>query len=298
MFLIMFVSEMMDRRLIVLDVLAALYMVDLIFTMTAHLTHLISLDRTLFTVLILMVISLITICVGGFWDVKKNKNKDMKKILIGFVIFTGFCMVALFLFNLSPTTNYAPAFCAGLYLFIVFVIWAAYDRLYRLLGHNAKVKAYKRLAYKDVMTNLGNRAAFMKQENELSEEESVGFIVMDINDLKRTNDCFGHQAGDELICCAADCIKQIFKGVGNPYRIGGDEFVVIVKNATEEYMEQLLLRLEEVLEKKRQELNKPWKLQIAYGYAVQREADSFDDLFRQADDRMYECKRRMKEQDR
>lgn len=222
----------------------------------------------------------------------------MKKILIGFVIFTGFCMVALFLFNLSPTTNYAPAFCAGLYLFIVFVIWAAYDRLYRLLGHNAKVKAYKRLAYKDVMTNLGNRAAFMKQENELSEEESVGFIVMDINDLKRTNDCFGHQAGDELICCAADCIKQIFKGVGKPYRIGGDEFVVIVKNATEEYMEQLLHRLEEALEKKRQELNKPWKLQIAYGYAVQREADSFDDLFRQADDRMYECKRRMKEQDR
>ena len=118
---------------------------------------------------------------------------------------------------------------------------------------------------------------------------------MDINNLKQTNDRFGHQAGDELIRSAADCISQVFKGEGKAYRIGGDEFVVIVKDATEEYLQQLLKRLEEAQAEEQRALGKPWKLQIAYGYAVHSEEQSYEELFRLADDRMYECKRKMKE---
>ena len=118
---------------------------------------------------------------------------------------------------------------------------------------------------------------------------------MDINNLKQTNDHFGHQAGDELISSAAECISQVFEGKGKAYRIGGDEFVVIVKDATEEYLEQLLRRLEEAQAEKQKELQKCRKLQIAYGYAVHCEGLGYEELFRQADDRMYECKRRMKE---
>lgn len=295
MFLTMFVSEVTDHRMRFLDVLPILYMVDLVFMMTAHLTHLISLDHTLITVHVLMVVTIVAILAGGIMDVRKHKNRDMKKILIGFVGFAIFAVIALIRFNLSPTTNYAPVFCAGLYYFIFFVVWAAYDRLYRLMGHNAKVMAYQRLAYRDVLTNLGNRAAFVKKQSELSTDAKVGFVVLDINNLKHTNDCFGHQAGDELICCAADCISQVFKGKGKAYRIGGDEFVVVVDSATEEFLRMLLRRLEDVQKEKQEELDVPWKLQIAYGYALHQDESSYDELFRQADDRMYECKRRMKE---
>ena len=52
---------------------------------------------------------------------------------------------------------------------------------------------------------------------------------------------------------------------------------------------------EEAQEEKQKALGKPWKLQIAHGYAVHKEESSYEDLFRLADDRMYECKRRMKE---
>ena len=100
-----------------------------------------------------------------------------------------------------------------------------------------------------------------------------------------------------MICSAAECISQVFKGTGKAYRIGGDEFVVIVKDATEESLRQLLQKLEEAQEEKKKALDKPWGLQIAYGYAVHSGESSYEELFRQADDRMYECKRRMKEMD-
>ncbi len=57
---------------------------------------------------------------------------------------------------------------------------------------------------------------------------------MDINGLKCINDSLGHAAGDELICAAADCMKECFQNYGNVYRIGGDEFVIIMTEKTEE----------------------------------------------------------------
>ena len=53
---------------------------------------------------------------------------------------------------------------------------------------------------------------------------------MDLNGLKHVNDSCGHAAGDELICAAADCMKNSFSEYGKVYRIGRDEFVVITKN--------------------------------------------------------------------
>lgn len=295
MFLVMFVSEMADHRSKVLDILPVFYLLDFLFMFGGYLTHLISLDRSLITLHVLMVLSIVTITVFGIRDIRKHNNKDMKKILAGFVGMACCGVAALVQFYISRTSNYSILYCVGLLIFIFFVVWAAYERLYRMMGHNANVLAYRRLAYKDVLTDLGNRAAFMKDQQELPAEADVGFVVMDINDLKHINDCFGHQAGDELICSAADCISQVFQDKGKAYRIGGDEFVVIVKDATEEYLEQLLRRLAEAQEEKQKGLEKPWKLQIAYGYAVHSGESSFEELFRQADDRMYECKRRMKE---
>ena len=45
---------------------------------------------------------------------------------------------------------------------------------------------------------------------------------MDINWLKQTNDQYGHRAGDELLCCAARCIREAFYRAEDCFRIGGD----------------------------------------------------------------------------
>ena len=74
------------------------------------------------------------------------------------------------------------------------------------------------------LTGLDNRNRYMElleagKENALKQ---VGGIYMDLNGLKRCNDCFGHAAGDALICRAADALNDVFPG--EACRIGGDEF--------------------------------------------------------------------------
>ena len=58
------------------------------------------------------------------------------------------------------------------------------------------------------------------------------YISIDLNGLKRVNDTYGHVAGDELIRAAADCMKNSFNEYGKIYRIGGDEFAVIITEET------------------------------------------------------------------
>ena len=59
------------------------------------------------------------------------------------------------------------------------------------------------------------------------EYRSVALVMCDLNDLKGVNDVFGHDKGDEYICAAAGCIRKAFP-TGHVFRIGGDEFAVIL----------------------------------------------------------------------
>ena len=84
------------------------------------------------------------------------------------------------------------------------------------------------------LTGLDNRNRYMElleagKENALKQ---VGGIYMDLNGLKRCNDCFGYAAGDALICRVADALNDVFPG--EACRIGGDEFVVICCPVTQE----------------------------------------------------------------
>ncbi len=82
----------------------------------------------------------------------------------------------------------------------------------------------------DPLTGISNRHAYIEELQKMSQEELPENLVVysiDINGLKKINDTLGHNAGDELICGAADCITTIFDKYGKSYRTGGDEFIVI-----------------------------------------------------------------------
>ena len=53
--------------------------------------------------------------------------------------------------------------------------------------------------------------------------------MSDVNGLKEANDTLGHEAGDELIIGSAECLEKSFEGINTIYRLGGDEFTVIVE---------------------------------------------------------------------
>ncbi|HIY53490.1 MAG TPA: GGDEF domain-containing protein, partial [Candidatus Agathobaculum merdavium] len=112
-----------------------------------------------------------------------------------------------------------------------------------------------------------------------------------INNLKQANDTMGHSAGDELICTAAECILSVFDSLGCCYRMGGDEFVVLLQNITESQVNKALSELELCIS--RRNLTRPFPLSLAMGYAMGQDAP-IEQMFREADAAMYRNKSRMK----
>lgn len=90
--------------------------------------------------------------------------------------------------------------------------------------NNLKLIGY---GYNDLMTDVGNRRAFERfEDEELDKEGTYGFIMCDINGLKAVNDNQGHEAGDDLIKGVCQSLVDTF-GKMNVFRMGGDEFVVV-----------------------------------------------------------------------
>lgn len=143
-----------------------------------------------------------------------------------------------------------------------------------------------RLSYRDTLTGLDNRNRYMElleagKENALKQ---VGGIYMDLNGLKLCNDCFGHAAGDALICRAADALNDVFPG--EACRIGGDEFVVICCPVTQEKFEQQVEALRAALVRH--------QVDAAIGSFWQSLVENLPAFLREADDRMYREKERQK----
>ena len=157
------------------------------------------------------------------------------------------------------------------------------------------------LAYRDSLTGLRNTNSYWAWitdfDKEIETKEIVfGVIVLDINYLKETNDRYGHDVGNKLIVSAAHIISSIFKR-SPVFRIGGDEFAVILQNRDLDEMEELFMKFDEECRNKLIETEKEnIPLSIAKGFARydSKKDSNFIDVFNRADDAMYENKREMK----
>ena len=118
-------------------------------------------------------------------------------------------------------------YCAGLLGFLVMLGRIVLHRIRQASDEQAQLENYKNLAYVDSLTGLFNYTAFKYMKSRWPERTDWTYIVMDVNWLKQTNDQYGHRAGDELLCCAARCIREAFYRAEDCFRIGGDEFAVI-----------------------------------------------------------------------
>ena len=144
----------------------------------------------------------------------------------------------------------------------------------------------------DMLTGLGNRHACQElvakyEKKKLPEDLTV--IYLDVNELKHINDTLGHHVGDELICGAAECIRTVFSWVGECYRTGGDEFVVIGEFG-DALRRELYNQFERVMDE--WQGSQGHKLRVSYGGASARELPDGDivQLSKLADSRLYESK--------
>ena len=157
------------------------------------------------------------------------------------------------------------------------------------------------LAYRDSLTGLRNTNSYWAWitdfDKEIETKQPVfGVMVLDINYLKETNDRYGHDVGNKLIVSAAHIISSIFKR-SPVFRIGGDEFLVILQNRDLDDLQVLTKKFDEECQNEivaTDRENIP--VSIAKGFArYDSEKDAnFIDVFNRADDAMYENKRKIK----
>ena len=117
------------------------------------------------------------------------------------------------------------------------------------------------------------------------------YISLDLNSLKHINDTYGHDVGDEMICAAAACMMASFGEFGKVYRIGGDEFVVIVTQKPDELDTMTKHFDSSVAEWRGKIVN---SMTISYGCVRSLEEDweLVHDIEKEADRRMYASKAR------
>lgn len=152
------------------------------------------------------------------------------------------------------------------------------------------------LANRDELTGVKNKRAYAEMEEQLNAQIENGehldfcIAVFDVNDLKVVNDSAGHQAGDRYLKQACMTICHIF--AHSPvFRIGGDEFAVISRGHDYEHIEELL----DEIKKNNEENNSKGHVVIACGMARYDGEKKVSDVFKKADEMMYQNKHDLKD---
>ena len=157
------------------------------------------------------------------------------------------------------------------------------------------------LAYRDALTGLRNSTSYTSWKSEFIEKigksvHSFGVAVLDINYLKDTNDKYGHDIGNKLLIATARTISYVFKR-SPVFRVGGDEFIVILQDFDLEHYSE---HVEKLYEKAKNEPiivgENKIPISIAIGVAIYDEAidDGYLSVFKRADTAMYQNKKEIK----
>lgn len=192
------------------------------------------------------------------------------------------------------------------FLFYTIVMGVENVRQTRELIEQARESAlYRKLAFTDELTGLSNRTAFREDlDKRMTPDKVTGegkiqptvVFMFDLNDLKKCNDTYGHDYGDQYIMMAADVLKKVFAKDGKCYRIGGDEFCAWAPYTSLEAINQKLSFLEQEV----RDLNDKGfvvTVAIAVGYAIYDEGEDGGGLYstiKRADAMMYEKKQEYK----
>lgn len=164
------------------------------------------------------------------------------------------------------------------------------------LEHEKKIY---HIAYRDVLTGLSNRAAYVECVNELERQRkdlgragNIICLMFDLNSLKDINDRRGHRAGDKALESAAAALKRSFERDDvYLFRLGGDEFCGLMTDASEEEVKYHLEQLENELETESMKAGFPIRLAAGYEILKNDPTDTIEAALNRADNKMYEDKR-------
>ncbi|MCH5345276.1 MAG: GGDEF domain-containing protein [Acetatifactor sp.] len=224
-------------------------------------------------------------------------NAKLKRTASGMLLcFVGMLADLAFYYATKGRSMVILALC-GFLIYIIVLGMASMKEAKQLMAIGMRAKNYERMAYHDQLTGLYNRTAYAALTGDTEFEPEHCIVVMfDLNDLKKCNDTLGHEKGDLYIKESAHIIQNIFGEAGECYRMGGDEFCVLIKNGSLAKCKQMVDKLKAQVDRFNQS-SKDVFMQIACGYELYDKRIDYDigDTARRADKMMYHEKFSMKQ---
>ncbi|MFW6281038.1 MAG: GGDEF domain-containing protein [Halanaerobium sp.] len=194
-------------------------------------------------------------------------------------------------------------------LFVIFLYFEFYliikafilfQVLYGVIASGKQIKIFKKqnekikyLSFHDEMTGLYNRRYFENKLRELNNPTlyNPSVIIADINNLKIINDNQGHKRGDQYIIKTADLLKSVTREKDIIFRIGGDEFAIILPDTNKEECKQIIDRIKTKVKKHPEK-----HFSIAFGYVYNSQKyNSLEGMINAADRKMYHNKKKIKQ---
>lgn len=227
-------------------------------------------------------------------------NMYMVFQLSGFLCLVISTFVSVVNYTAMDTMDRAVYLRSGMLGFVLCFTISSQISTCRLVKQGMKYNIVKELAYVDGLTGLKNRTAYLEKIDRLEEhsEGHLGIVFLDINDLKLVNDQLGHEYGDQLIRIVAGIIQNSFGQEGSAYRIGGDEFCLLMEgDHLQERYEKMRERFYHCLEQCNKEENFPREIVVAQGFSICQEltGKKIDKAIAEADGYMYADKAQLKE---
>ena len=296
-FLMAFLRERLDKEQKPLGLAMILIGIGMFITeMVLHFTGIVDMREFLpvihvvfFTDFVIFFVMLLRIRENRY---KKQLIFQMIPILLGLML-----DAAVYYLHWQLGTSDSGFTSIGVFIFLiaeVYHVWSYSIEVYTL---SEQSREYMQMAYIDALTGIGNRRAMEAELDVITsgkrEFKSLLVASADLNNLKITNDSLGHAAGDFLIRSAAEVLEGLCEKRCHAFRMGGDEFSVLIYDMEEEQFEKCLLKMQERIESINVKSNA--KLSLALGYEVIHDLN-VRVAVEKADQKMYADKARIKAQ--
>lgn len=250
----------------------------------------------------LIVCHLVYSIIVEFMNLRRSHQLVHRLFLLGILMLFACVSYDLIYYNLErylgmntlPTKGIASL---GLVLFIFILIVSFYINLTQKLMQETERNFLIKSAYTDELTQIHNRRYCMEYMNRIMEMENPDHTVFcfDLNNLKVTNDTYGHAKGDLLIKSAAEVLDKAFSPYGIVARMGGDEFIAIVETGDPKKISTIIGEFQTCIYEKNVAIP-DLHLSIAYGHAsCSPQEYNIEKIYQLADNRMYENKQAAKQ---
>ncbi len=270
-------------------ILQTLLLIEIILQLSGVLTFI---SSTIFSIMAITGFSLFLIYALVQEGYRKGNTVARRYLNIFIILFLFVCIifVAFFIQEYNELSSYLAT---GVLLFYILILRESFKSIGSLIEHRNMTTIYKRMAFEDHLTQGNNRSAFERDVIRHQRERSLfRLVLLDLNNLKRINDTFGHAEGDYALIESYRALDEALEGKGAAYRISGDEFACILDDPDEEFFTEFSQKVKTYLKEKSEQ--RPFDLVLAVGTRVYDHTTDFNAFYRSVDIEMYEHKKQLK----